>query len=104
MILTTTSTLENTGIACYLGIVTGECVIGANIMKDFFASIRDIIGGRSSSYERVLNQAKEDAMKDMTERARALGADAVIGIDIDYETIGGSMLMVSVSGTAAKTM
>lgn len=86
----------------YLGVVTGEAIIGANLFKDIFASIRDVVGGRSGSYERVLREAKDNALKEMEERARALGANAVLGLDLDYETIGsnGSMLMVSASGTA----
>ena len=86
----------------YKGIVTGESIIGANFVKDFFAGIRDIIGGRSGSYEQVLREAKDTAMAEMQERASSMGANAIVGIDIDYETIGqsGSMLMVAVSGTA----
>lgn len=102
MILTTTSTIEGYPVKNYLGVVTGETIIGANIFKDMFASIRDIIGGRSGSYEQVLREGKETALKEMSDRAAALGANAVIGIDIDYETVGqsGSMLMVACSGTA----
>ncbi|MCR5130962.1 MAG: heavy metal-binding domain-containing protein [Prevotella sp.] len=102
MILTTTPTIEGQTIREYKGLVTGETIIGANIWKDFKASIRDIVGGRSSSYERVLNEAKEASLKEMQERARAMGANAIVGIDIDYETIGSenSMLMVATSGTA----
>ncbi len=86
----------------YKGIVTGESIIGANFVKDFFAGIRDIIGGRSGSYEQVLREAKDTAMAEMQERASSMGANAIVGIDIDYETVGqsGSMLMVAVSGTA----
>ena len=86
----------------YKGVVTGETIIGANLLKDFMAGIRDIVGGRSSSYERVLRQAKDTSMQEMAERAQALGANAIVGIDIDYETIGkdNSMLMVATSGTA----
>lgn len=104
MILSTTPSLENKPAKEYLGIVTGETIIGANIFKDFFAGIRDIVGGRSGSYEKVLREAKEIALKEMTERARSLGADAVVGIDLDYETVGanGGMLMVTASGTAIK--
>ena len=82
--------------------VTGETIIGANIVKDFFAGIRDVVGGRSASYEQVLREAKDTSMNEMMERARAIGANAIVGIDIDYETIGssGSMLMVATSGTA----
>ena len=104
MILTTTNTLETHEIKAYLGIVSGETIIGANIFKDFFAGIRDIVGGRSGSYERVLREAKEIALKEMEEQAFKLGASAVIGIDLDYETVGakGGMLMVTASGTAVK--
>lgn len=102
MILTTTSQIEGHTIREYKGIVTGETIIGANFVKDFFAGIRDVIGGRSGSYEKVLIEAKETSMKEMTERAQSLGANAIVGIDIDYETIGqnGSMLMVATSGTS----
>ena len=102
MILTTTSQIEGHTIREYKGIVTGETIIGANFVKDFFAGIRDVIGGRSGSYEKVLIEAKETSMMEMTERAQSLGANAIVGIDIDYETIGqnGSMLMVATSGTA----
>jgi len=104
MILTTTNTLETHPIKEYLGIVSGETIIGANIFKDFFAGIRDIVGGRSGSYEKVLREAKEIALKEMEEQAHRLGASAVIGIDLDYETVGknGGMLMVTASGTAVK--
>ena len=104
MMLSTTNTIEGSPVKDYLGIVTGETIIGANIFKDFFASIRDIVGGRSSSYEKVLREAKDTALKEMTENASKLGASAVIGIDLDYETVGknGGMLMVTASGTAVK--
>ena len=102
MILSTTPQIEGHPIRDYKGIVTGETIIGANIFKDFLAGIRDIVGGRSGSYEKVLIQAKETSMKEMQERAAALGANAIVGIDIDYETIGeaNAMLMVATSGTA----
>ncbi len=100
MICTTTNILEGKKIITYHGIVTGETIIGANIFRDFFAGIRDIVGGRSGAYEEVLREARETAMKEMQEKASALGANAVIGVDLDYETVGQSMLMVSVSGTA----
>ncbi|MBP5514501.1 MAG: heavy metal-binding domain-containing protein [Bacteroidaceae bacterium] len=102
MILTTTPQIEGHTIREYKGVVTGETIIGANFVKDFFAGIRDIVGGRSGSYEKVLRKAKDTSMKEMMERARELGANAVVGIDIDYETIGetNSMLMVATSGTA----
>jgi uncharacterized protein YbjQ (UPF0145 family) len=100
MISTTTSILEGKRIITYHGIVTGETIIGANIFRDFFASIRDIVGGRSGAYEEVLREARETALREMEQKAAALGANAVIGVDLDYETVGNSMLMVSVSGTA----
>ena len=104
MLLSTTHTLENQSITEYLGIVTGETIIGANIFKDIFAGIRDIVGGRSGSYERVLREAKDNALSEMAEQARHMGANAVIGIDLDYETLGanGGMIMVTASGTAVK--
>ena len=104
MILSTTNNIDGKPVKDYLGIVTGETIIGANIVKDVFASIRDIVGGRSGSYERVLKEAKDTALKEMTENAEKLNADAVIGIDLDYETVGnrGGMLMVTASGTAVK--
>ncbi len=102
MILSTTPTIEGHTIREYKGVVTGETIIGANFVKDFFASIRDVIGGRSGSYEKVLAEARDTSMQEMEQRASYLGANAIVGIDIDYETIGGnnSMLMVAVSGTA----
>jgi uncharacterized protein YbjQ (UPF0145 family) len=104
MILSTTNTIETQPVKNYLGIVTGETIIGANIFKDFFAGIRDIVGGRSGSYEKVLREAKDTALKEMQEQAERLGANAVIGVDLDYETVGpnGGMLMVTASGTAVK--
>ncbi|MBF1436563.1 MAG: heavy metal-binding domain-containing protein [Prevotella micans] len=104
MLLTTTPTIQGQEIKEYLGIVTGETIIGANFMKDFLAGIRDIIGGRSSSYEKVLREGKETSLKELEERAQQMGANAVVGIDLDYETVGaqGSMLMVTCSGTAVK--
>lgn len=100
MIYATTNILEGYRIEKYLGVIAGEAIMGANAFKDFSAGIRDIVGGRSGSYEKELRQAKELAMEDLTAKAEELGANAVIGIDLDYETIRGSMLMVSVSGTA----
>jgi uncharacterized protein YbjQ (UPF0145 family) len=104
MILSTTNTLDGKPIKDYLGLVSGETIIGANLFKDIFAGIRDIVGGRSGSYEKVLKEAKETALKEMEDFAYRLGADAVVGIDLDYETVGanGSMLMVTASGTAVK--
>lgn len=104
MIVSTTPTIEGRQIVEYLGIVTGETVIGANIFRDFMAGIRDIVGGRSSSYEEVLKEAKNTALREATDDAIRLGANAVVGIDIDYETIGQSMLIVSVSGTAVRLL
>ena len=102
MILSTTPQIEGHPIREYKGVVTGETIIGANFVKDFFAGIRDIVGGRAGSYERVLQEAKETSMREMMQRAQAMGANAIVGIDIDYETVGanGSMLMVATSGTA----
>ena len=102
MILSTTPTIEGHTILEYKGIVTGETIIGANVFKDVLAGIRDFIGGRSGSYEKVLREAKDTALAEMQERASQLRANAIVGIDIDYETVGqsGSMLMVAVSGTA----
>ena len=102
MIISTTPQIDGRTIREYKGVVTGETIIGANFFKDFFAGIRDIVGGRAGSYEKVLREAKDTSMQEMMERARELGANAIVGIDIDYETIGanGSMLMVAVSGTA----
>lgn len=104
MQFSTTPTLEGQTIVEYCGVVTGEAILGANIFRDFFAGIRDIVGGRSGAYEKELRKAREIAFEELGSR-RALGTDAVVGIDIDYETVGqnGSMLMVSVSGTAVKT-
>lgn len=102
MILSTTPQIEGRTIREYKGVVTGETIIGANFVKDFFAGIRDIVGGRSGSYEKVLREAKDTSMEEMMHRAEELGANAIVGIDIDYETISAnnSMLMVATSGTA----
>ncbi len=102
MIITTTNHIEGQKVTKYISVVSGEAIIGANIFKDFLAGIRDIVGGRSGSYEKVLKEAKEHAMQELEVRARDLGANAILGVDLDYETIGqhGSMLMVSASGTA----
>jgi len=102
MLLTTTSIIQGREIDQYFGLVSGETIIGANIVKDFFAGITDIVGGRSGSYERVLKEAKEAALKEMSAQDLAMGANAVIGIDLDYETVGSSMLMVTAAGTAVK--
>jgi len=103
MLITTTATLQDRKIRKYIGVVTGEAILGANIFKDFFAGIRDIVGGRSAAYEKELRRAKEIAMEEMQIEARRLGANAIIGVDLDYETVGESMLMVSASGTAVET-
>jgi uncharacterized protein YbjQ (UPF0145 family) len=102
MIQTTTPTIEGKSISRYHGVVTGEAILGANVFRDFFAGIRDIVGGRSAAYEKELQKAREIAFNEMSQSAREKGANAIVGIDIDYETVGsqGSMLMVSVSGTA----
>ncbi len=102
MILTTTNQIDGSPAKRYLGIVAGETIIGANAFKDFFAGIRDVIGGRSSAYERVLREAKATALKEMSQQATELGANAVIGIDLDYETIRQGMLMVVATGTAVE--
>lgn len=105
MITTTTDGIEGRTITAYLGIVTGEAVLGTNIFRDFFAGIRDIVGGRSGSYEKELRKARDTALAELTDEAKALGADAVIAVDLDYEHIGSgdrSMLMVSANGTAVK--
>lgn len=104
MILTTTPSIEGRTISTYLGIVTGESIVGANIFRDLFANIRDIVGGRSGAYEQELERARKLALDDLESAAQAAGADAVVGIDFDYEVLGANngMLMVSVSGTAVK--
>jgi uncharacterized protein YbjQ (UPF0145 family) len=104
MLVTTTPNLEGKKIEHYYGVVVGEAVMGANVFKDIFASIRDIVGGRSGSYEDELTRARKIAFQELTEEAAALGANAVVGIDIDYEVVGknGSMLMVSICGTAVR--
>jgi uncharacterized protein YbjQ (UPF0145 family) len=102
MILSTTNNIEGKKVVKYLGLVSGDAILGANIFRDFFASIRDIVGGRSAAYEKELRKAKDIALQEMREQAKNLGANAIVGIDIDYETIGtnSSMLMVSANGTA----
>jgi uncharacterized protein YbjQ (UPF0145 family) len=103
-LVSTTPTLEGKRIVAYLGLVSGEAILGANIFKDFFAGIRDIVGGRSAAYEEELRKAKTIAIEEMVAQARRLGANAVLAVDLDYETLGGgnggNMLMVSASGTA----
>lgn len=102
MILTTTPTIEGKTIRRYHGVVTGEAILGVNVVRDLFAGVRDIVGGRSASYEDELRKAQKVALDELAERAKEAGANAVVGIDLDYETVGqrGSMLMVTVSGTA----
>ena len=104
MLTVTTDVVEGKRVKRHIGIVTGEAILGANIFKDFFAGIRDIVGGRSAAYEKELRNAKAIALQEMTEQAQELGAGAVVGVDLDYETLqvgsGGGMLMVSASGTA----
>ena len=103
MIVTTTLSIEGRDIASYLGLVTGEAIMGVNVFKDIMAGIRNIVGGRSKAYEKELENAREIALSEIKERAKALGADAIVGVDLDYETIGSdgnNMLMVSISGTA----
>ena len=105
MILTTTDAIENRKITAYLGIVSADVVFGSNIFRDFFASVRDVVGGRVGGYEAVFTHGKKEALEDLEAKAVALGADAVVGIDIDYEVIGGdkrTLLMVSANGTAVK--
>ncbi|HEX8533079.1 MAG TPA: heavy metal-binding domain-containing protein [Allosphingosinicella sp.] len=104
MIISTTTTIEGRPVTQYLGVVTGEVIVGANIFKDLFAGIRDIVGGRAGSYETTLRSARDTAFQELEAEATRLGANAVIGVDLDYEVIGkeGSMLMVSVSGTAVR--
>ncbi|MFT3845808.1 MAG: heavy metal-binding domain-containing protein [Lacibacter sp.] len=102
MLLTTTPSVEGKPVQKYLGIVTAETIIGANIFKDLFAGIRDIVGGRSGTYERVIEEARASALNELQQKAQAMGANAVVGIDLDFETVGngGSMLMVVATGTA----
>ena len=105
MIITTTDTVEGRSVSGYLGIVTGDAVMGTNLFRDLFAGIRNIVGGRSGSYEKELRNAKAAALEALVEEAESLGADAVVAIDLDYEAIGGdssTMLMVSANGTAVK--
>ncbi len=102
MIVTTTHEVQGRQVSEYLGIVVGEMILGTNIFRDIGAGLRDIVGGRSGVYEKKMVEARETAIREMVEEAQALGADAVIGVDIDYETIGNNMLMVSTSGTAVR--
>ncbi len=104
MIITTTNSVEGRPVHEYKGIVMGEAIIGANILKDLFAAVRDVVGGRAGAYEDALRSARQEALREMANKAQELGADAVIGVDIDYEVLGkaGSMLMVTSAGTAVK--
>lgn len=104
MIITTTNSVEDKKIESYCGVVIGEAIMGANLFKDLFASIRDVVGGRSGAYEAELTKARRVAFEELQNEAQALGANAIVGVDIDYEVVGakGSMLMVSISGTAIK--
>jgi uncharacterized protein YbjQ (UPF0145 family) len=104
MLVTTTHSVEGRRVVEYKGLIAGEAILGANLFRDLFASVRDIVGGRAGSYEKVLNDARQTAIAELTDKAEALGANAVIGVDIDYETIGsnGSMLMVTAAGTAVR--
>ncbi len=104
MLLTTTPSIEGQPIGDYVGIVTGEAIIGANILKDIMAAVRDVVGGRAGAYEEALRTARQDALREMAHHAESLGADAVVGVDLDYEVLGkaGSMLMVTSAGTAVK--
>ncbi|SIS92352.1 Uncharacterized conserved protein YbjQ, UPF0145 family [Roseivivax lentus] len=103
MIISTTNSLDGYRVIDYRGVVVGEAIMGANVFRDIFASVRDIVGGRAGAYEAKLGDARDTAMRELEERAAALGATAVLGVDIDYEVVGDSMLMVSVSGTAVVT-
>jgi uncharacterized protein YbjQ (UPF0145 family) len=100
--MVTTDSVEGRRVAEYYGIVSGDAIVGANMFRDFFARIRDVVGGRAGGYENALRGAKDAAVEDMVTQARAMGANAVIGIDLDYETVGDSMLMVSANGTAVR--
>lgn len=102
MLITTTDSVEGRRIVGYLGVVTGNAIVGVNILRDWFASIRDVIGGRAGGYENALRGAQDAALADMQEAAERLGADAIVGVDLDYETTGESMLMVCANGTAVK--
>ncbi|MBI1245437.1 MAG: heavy metal-binding domain-containing protein [Alphaproteobacteria bacterium] len=105
MIVTTTDTVEGRRVATYLGVVSSDVVLGSNVFKDFFASVRDWVGGRVGSYEKVFADAKKSALEELQARAKELGADAVVGVDLDYQTIGGDskmLLMVAANGTAVK--
>lgn len=102
MIVVTTDSIEGRRVGDYLGVVSGDAIVGANMFRDFFARVRDVVGGRAGGYEKALQGAKDAAMADMVEAAEALGANAILAVDLDYETIGDSMLMVSANGTAVR--
>lgn len=104
MIVTTTTSVEGRPVQEYLGVVSGEAILGANIFRDFFAGVRDIVGGRSGSYEEVLRRGRDTALQELMDEARSRGANAIVGVDLDYEVIGkeGSMLLVATSGTAVR--
>ena len=102
MQIVTTDAIEGRRIIAYLGLVSGDAIVGANMFRDLFARVRDVVGGRAGGYEKALRGAKDAAVADMTEAAEALGANAIVGVDLDYETVGDSMLMVSANGTAVR--
>lgn len=102
MIVTTTDGVEGKRVVAYLGIVSADVVMGSNAIRDFFASVRDWVGGRAGSYEKVLSAARREAVEELGEKAAKMGADAVIGVDLDYQSVGGTMLMVAANGTAVK--
>jgi len=102
MQIVTTDAIEGRRITAYLGLVSGDAIVGANMFRDLFARVRDVVGGRAGGYEKALRGAKDAAVADMTEAAEALGANAIVGVDLDYETVGDSMLMVSANGTAVR--
>lgn len=102
MLIVTTDSIDGRQVSQYLGIVSGDAIVGANMFRDFFASVRDVVGGRAGGYEKALRGAKNSAIEDMIEQAREMGADAVLAVDLDYETVGDTMLMVSANGTAVK--
>ncbi len=102
MIVTTTDGVEGKRVTAYLGVISADVVMGSNAIRDFFASVRDWVGGRAGSYEKVLADARREAVEELTEKAAKLGADAVIGVDLDYQSVGGTMLMVAANGTAVK--
>lgn len=102
MLIVTTDRIEGRRVGEYLGVVSGDAIVGANMFRDLFARVRDVVGGRAGGYEKALRGAKEAALEDIAAEAAALGANAILGVDLDYESIGDSMLMVSVNGTAVR--